>query len=412
VFKVKGKQDNEWKPLAAWDDKECPEFSSPHWLVIWLAASGIKKGKLFPVEADVGKVFNPTKALTYNSFLKIMKKLCTEFLQRRKEKLGGVIFGTHMLRKTGILLAYWGYARQMDIHSKGAAKPPGAEDINQFDIAAITSSARHKSVSSTVTYMGACAGLYCLFKRNESQLHHHRVGLFEPINVACDNNFATLNTSSTRYMQPLNGLADWYVFKVIGAEPGSGPLKLCKRFMEHTKAPKVNNLFHLRSLLASNLPNLCLVENVMHYVKLISDAATEVARGASPLVAQMIGLTGPQQQGALLPVPKKRKVAPVDKEPVVLPDTVTQLPKTTLSEKVAYYRAYNKEVLEQKKEGKYMKDMKPVYWHARVLDSIDTCYDGNEVKWQDKNSTSHSRFEKCAKCLEKHVVSFAAEQVL
>jgi hypothetical protein len=45
--KIKGKRDKRWKYFMLWHDKDCPEFSASDAVLIWMAVSGIKSGKLF-----------------------------------------------------------------------------------------------------------------------------------------------------------------------------------------------------------------------------------------------------------------------------------------------------------------------------------------------------------------------------
>jgi hypothetical protein len=48
---VKGKCDTEVLTKAIWDDKECPEFTPSHALMVWLSVSGIKSIYLFPKQS-------------------------------------------------------------------------------------------------------------------------------------------------------------------------------------------------------------------------------------------------------------------------------------------------------------------------------------------------------------------------
>jgi hypothetical protein len=79
-------------------------------VLTFLAITGRKTGYLFPTVSEINED-SPTKAYEYdNSMLSDMHYLCQVVLQKDLTSTEGVklIPGTHTLRKTGFLLAYWG----------------------------------------------------------------------------------------------------------------------------------------------------------------------------------------------------------------------------------------------------------------------------------------------------------------
>jgi len=109
--KIKAKRDPRELHFMMWDDLDCSEFSPVRAILIWLHASGIKSGRIFPTGADIeAKNPSPTDSYDYSSFLEKIKDLCSKVLRKdTAKKMKNMILGTHMLRKTAFLLAYWGF---------------------------------------------------------------------------------------------------------------------------------------------------------------------------------------------------------------------------------------------------------------------------------------------------------------
>jgi len=198
--KVKGKTDTESKHLALWDDKECPEFSPARAILIWIAVSGITSGRLFP--ADLLKP--DSESFPYEKFLDIIKDLCTGVLKKDMSDpaMKNLILGTHMLRKTAFLLAFWGFVRGTK-----------STKLGPMDEANILLSARHKDISSTATYLSDSGTLKALLDRVDKDDMHHRVSEWVPIHIKTTDSFAALNMPSMRFIKPLVELADDFVFK-------------------------------------------------------------------------------------------------------------------------------------------------------------------------------------------------------
>jgi hypothetical protein len=144
-MKIKGKRDDTWLHFAIWDDKDCPEeFSAAHAILLWISLTGIKGGFCFLAWS------NSTKKLRLQQSIMAMvledfKYICACILKKdmTSQRMKNLVLGTHMLRKTAFLIAYWAH------HN------PSAWDrkLNPLDDASILLDARHKNVSSTVTYL-------------------------------------------------------------------------------------------------------------------------------------------------------------------------------------------------------------------------------------------------------------------
>jgi hypothetical protein len=206
AHEIDGKRESVPLTFAMWDDKDCPEFSASTALLIWLAVSGIKSGPLFPTFDEL-KTRKETyeQHISYNTCLTSIKNLCKGVLKLDiSRKNDPRIFGTHMLRKTSFLLAYWGH-----VCTNGNTK------MSEFQEASILQSARHSDLSSTATYLGDAGTLKTLMDRVNPNDPRHRVGKWEPIHIKTLESYSAINIESSQYSKPLPELASWYVFDVL-----------------------------------------------------------------------------------------------------------------------------------------------------------------------------------------------------
>ena len=209
LAKIKGKRDDTWLHFAVWDDKDCPEFSACRAILLWVSLTGIKGGFLFPsLEQLYKRAETPTEHYGYNSILEDFKSLCACVLKKdlTSQSMKNLILGTHMLRKTAFLMAYWAHQNRSDWDGK----------LNPLDDASILLDARHKNVTSTVTYLSDSGALKSLLDRVDPHSVRHRVGRYDPIYVKTLDNFAALNQvdgnpSHRLNVKSLSLLADWYV---------------------------------------------------------------------------------------------------------------------------------------------------------------------------------------------------------
>jgi hypothetical protein len=91
------------------------------------------------------KVENPTEHYGYDSTLEDFKFSCAHVLRKdmSSPSMQNLILRTHMLQKTAFLLAFWGHHNRADWGGK----------LEPLDEASILLDARHKDVSSTMTYL-------------------------------------------------------------------------------------------------------------------------------------------------------------------------------------------------------------------------------------------------------------------
>jgi hypothetical protein len=109
-----------------------------------------------------------------------------------------MIIGTHILRKTGYLLAYWGFNLKN-----------GRTETTPMDQASILLSARrHKDTRSCVTYLSDAGTMLALCSKIQSNDVHQRVGAWLLIHIKTHNAFAALNEPSKKYIKGATDLAD------------------------------------------------------------------------------------------------------------------------------------------------------------------------------------------------------------
>lgn len=212
AMKIKGKRDIDWVFLKMWADNECPDLCPVRALLIWLAVSKIEDGFIFPPRVDIGKQHKQTRHLEKEHFREEIVFLCTRVLGKDmdSELMKKFIFGTHMLRRTAYLVAYWGW-RGLSTNEK--EDPPDIENAN------IASSARHSNVQSSLTYIGDAGALLEHFKRERDNnlLLDNKVGLWKPIYIEQLSMFESL---TNKQIKTLPQVAREYVDKVLRVSVG------------------------------------------------------------------------------------------------------------------------------------------------------------------------------------------------
>ena len=232
---VRGKTDNEAKALVLWDDDVCPEFSPTRALLIYLGMAGIKpatnqqgtnqqatneqsrnkkkKRKKRKKGGPDGEGPEPTGTrifpIEYQTFLRRVRQLCKQVLgmQFETEETEAIIIGTHMLRKTAFLLAYWGRLVE------------GARKVDKMDEADILLSARHKDVSMTAAYLGDSSTMHELTHRLDKNLgdqasYENRVGPWNPIHLKTLPSWEKINAANLDFNKDILQLADCFVRKL------------------------------------------------------------------------------------------------------------------------------------------------------------------------------------------------------
>ena len=171
--------------------------------------SGIKGGFLFPSPEQLAERNTaPTKHLEYETMLSVIKELCTDVLKKdlSSEAMKKMIFGTHCLRRTFFMHAYWGFRQRFDW-----AEPPTIEQAN------LSKSARHKSAHSSMTYINDAGTLFEHFIRSndESTGGENKVGVWVPIYMNQLDSYESMNTAQP-LSKPVHQLADEFVFGTLG----------------------------------------------------------------------------------------------------------------------------------------------------------------------------------------------------
>ena len=200
---VKGKSDTDTVNLMLWDDKECPDLSPSRIVLLWIALSGIEGGFLFPTREELGEK-QPTTGLSYSTILNELKKMFEIVLGKDLVIVGkDVIVGTHMLRHSGYLNAYWSF-KSRNIK------------IGDMDGADLAQSARHADMNMAMSYLSDSGTLQALVERTPVDLDvDNSVGLWKPIHVKTHSSFSQLNISSRRFHRPLYQLAIWYLRELL-----------------------------------------------------------------------------------------------------------------------------------------------------------------------------------------------------
>jgi integrase len=211
---IKGKKDNHPIHFSLWTDHDCPDFCPVRSLLTWLCLSGIRDGFLFPTAEQIGKTTNPTANYGYDSILSLYKRLMVQVLHFDPSENPSLIIGTHMLRKTGFLFAYWG----IKSHTSNLKAP----EFNDIDHATIQLDARHKDISGTKTYLSDSGTLHTLLVRSGLDQPLQRVGRYCPIYVSVLAKFESLCRSagggslwSKLNDRSLGEVADWFIHTIL-----------------------------------------------------------------------------------------------------------------------------------------------------------------------------------------------------
>ena len=294
-----GKTDDDAMHFQVYDDPDYPELSPVRPLLLFIAASNRKKGFLFPQKEQMFDV-NPTKPYRYSKFNKDLSRLVKVIIgMDLAAAVAGqhLIAGTHMLRKTAFLLAYW--AIKMEMIIQGGSKVD--DGIPVEDQAAILNDARmtlhcgapsngssatastmlldprHASIASTSTYLGDAATLFALYKRLGMSDLSQRVGPYMPIFIKSLGNFISIATENDLKnglnTKNLPELAAWFVFDVMEVDRHTvlkdNVPELCETAHSLLLGPEKDNspsLDHLMEQLRPHLPPDLFAQVTGHFV--------------------------------------------------------------------------------------------------------------------------------------------------
>jgi integrase len=214
LVQIKGKRDFHPVHFAIWSDDECPDFCPVRALLTWLSFSGIRGGFIFPPAEFIGTEARPLTHYGYDRILSVYKHLHFQVLGVDPNENKSLIIGSHMLRKTAFLFAYWGIKTK-----KSNNKQPELSDIDQ---ATIMSDARHRDINGTSTYLSDSGTLHTLLERAGGDQPLQRVGRYCPIYVHVLAKFESLCRSagggslfSHLNNRSLGDLADWYTYSIL-----------------------------------------------------------------------------------------------------------------------------------------------------------------------------------------------------
>lgn len=182
-------------------------------ILIWLAISGIKSGKIFPgLDEFEGANLNslrtdsPESSLSYKAVLGAVRDLCLRVLNMPVND--DTLFGTHMLKKTAFLLAVWSIIQFRNSYKVNA--------ILIDEVAGLMDSGRHKNANTTVGYIADSGILKLLQDRvgTASDKEKHKVGDWHNVRTSENPAFKRIMRSSGTNRTVLE-LADLYTFEKL-----------------------------------------------------------------------------------------------------------------------------------------------------------------------------------------------------
>jgi len=183
--RIRGKTDVNEIYLQLWDDEECPEFSPVIALLIYSALSGIQDGFIFP------NTQNASLHVKYQTVLYKIKKLTSELLKLNvnRDDENGFIVGTHLARKTGLLLASWSFLSYSRRKPCEMVEEPlmdamlSNDSRSTYNFGDVRSDMRHNSTASTKTYLADAATMFELVKSSSRDPKDTKVGVYRGILV-------------------------------------------------------------------------------------------------------------------------------------------------------------------------------------------------------------------------------------
>jgi hypothetical protein len=388
---VDGKTEKEKAHLALWDDLECPYYAASRWTMIWMKISGIKGGKLFPCKEQLDSgCTNPTVALSYADMLQEIKNLMVGPLgiDPNSPKMRRLIVGTHTLKRTAHLFAFWGLKRKYEYNKTMFA----ADEAN------IQASARHaKGSRQTANYLGDAGTLLTLCQKLHKDDERHKVSEFQSIIIKTDVSYEALNLPGKEYQKPLVALADWYVQEKLGVSDaelaGMKISDLWRRTMEFVPVGADRTEVNYQDLLRKHLPpdvyetalsniQQAQADRINQAVKRfaeINDAATNLtvpsATAASSVTTAVAVATLPSVSN------KRSRPNPEDSISFGDKDWKQEAAKRNLSkaELLAICEGAMNEIRQQKLAGKQLVDPIKRWAHrvAVVLDCLSICHGGD-----------------------------------
>jgi hypothetical protein len=272
---VYGKSDNDKIHLLLWDETEYPEFSPTRAVLAWMHMSGIRSGRLFPPKDQIGTTASPTESLSYAIYRDEIIFFCKDVL---KKDLGSpamekMLIGTHVLRKTGYLFAFWGFQQATNSYEM--------RELSTLDKSSIMQSARHSDKSDCVhTYLADAATLMELVGTVAKDDPKYKVGRWKSIHLKTHAAFLSITLENKKYLKPLRDLVDWYVSEKLQL-PLDGmfpPRRMAEKLMMYRPTLPTRDSFDYRELLRHEVPAARLDFIVMAIDNAVRKAAEDEVR--------------------------------------------------------------------------------------------------------------------------------------
>jgi hypothetical protein len=276
---IKGKNDTVPVTLMIFSDDDCPEFCPVRHLLAYVKKAGLKEGYLFPgdLELQLRKPDGNYKHhIAYPTFLRTMRNLLKDTLGLT---LGKGALGTHTLRKTGYLFAYWGVMGE----KFWMQSPLQDKFVPELQLSNILKSARHKSIQNAATYQQDAAAVLAMVER-EQFCHDQRVSRWESIYVVDGGNAHIVVTPSRFYQKPLVEMATFYFDTCLHLTTSSMTVSTLMSLICST-VPAESKHEKLKTILAKFLPAKELYETL----DLLSGAICEAIGSVQDVAAAATG---------------------------------------------------------------------------------------------------------------------------
>jgi hypothetical protein len=428
AYFVDGKCDHDPCLLACWDDDECPEFLPVRAVLLWLVSSGIRSGPLFPPRDQLESVATlgivqmpkePTKdgnlpTFSYAEFLKETQFLCAYVLGKDMDShaMKSLIIGTHMMRKTGYLIAIWGWKRTF------------GSDVCPIDASNLFKSARHSSTHSVAVYASDAATMKTLLDSLslDSADSNQKVGVWKPIHIEHTTTFEAINLPSQRYIKPLAELAEWYVAHVLNVPLSSIGTPLMTYHELHRKAtvikPDLSVAEELRRLIDANC-HAGVAPIIKETIKKLQEdaIAAAVEKATNEVLRNAALISSEQNDATAAPTcpynPSKRPRQHNTLEPMKDYQQLAKKKGLLKQEAVALCVEAYEDLKAQVGEGKTFNGTAGfknwAYRAAKVADCVRNCHGNCQESFLIANPTfTISRFRNCAAGKE-HTGSYETE---
>jgi hypothetical protein len=408
---VQGKSDNKPKDLLIWDEDDLnykyTEFSPTRAILMWLKISRIQHGYLFPCRKELNEgISHPTEPFPYKEYLKFIKSLF-----KTQTNVTGIIskaydpkelHGTHILRKTGYLLAIWGSKQDnSNCNVRHASITMSSRNL----LGEITKSARHNTDSKHIsTYIGDAETLYESMKAStkDDWKKRNEVGKWKSIHIFNRSYFLAGNKGKRKHQIPIVQLVNKYFSTMakIGEELWDESVSISalhrrmdsykpfsgEQNLQLSKYPKLkNSIEDVESMLSSSLPEkdkqkaLSLLNRVKLCAVKCKGASERVKKGAETAKKRMI--EEHLEEGTRMSKRLKPDACTTERH-IVLDMDYRKLSQEckTKEEEIKYMLHAIESVIKQKKQKKVFKDGALKAWVHKIAKPclcVKMCFHGS-----------------------------------